>query len=130
MALCLHVFSYLYISFLVWQVLVEEKLSARILALNRPRQLNALSFQMVSLFGYFWRVFLHYPLYYTIMLWYQSLICTITWYNKKSHIRVFNVPLEFIEFMFSWKFPLNDHANICWLNDIIWCIYFSSVKKM
>uniref|UniRef100_A0A2N9EKQ1 3-hydroxyisobutyryl-CoA hydrolase n=1 Tax=Fagus sylvatica TaxID=28930 RepID=A0A2N9EKQ1_FAGSY len=28
------------------QVLVEEKLSARILTLNRPRQLNALSFQM------------------------------------------------------------------------------------
>nr|POE92008.1 isoform 2 of 3-hydroxyisobutyryl-coa hydrolase 1 [Quercus suber] len=27
-------------------VLVEEKLSARILTLNRPKQLNALSFQM------------------------------------------------------------------------------------
>ncbi|KAG7945962.1 hypothetical protein I3843_14G014100 [Carya illinoinensis] len=30
------------------QVLVEERSSARILTLNRPRQLNALSFQMVS----------------------------------------------------------------------------------
>ncbi|KAK7859528.1 3-hydroxyisobutyryl-coa hydrolase 1 [Quercus suber] len=30
------------------QVLVEEKLSARILTLNRPKQLNALSFQMIS----------------------------------------------------------------------------------
>lgn len=30
------------------QVLVEEKSSARILMLNRPRQLNALSFQMIS----------------------------------------------------------------------------------
>lgn len=30
------------------QVLVEHKLSSRILILNRPRQLNALSFQMVS----------------------------------------------------------------------------------
>ncbi|GMY17551.1 3-hydroxyisobutyryl-CoA hydrolase 1-like isoform X1 [Fagus crenata] len=30
------------------QVLVEEKLSAKILTLNRPKQLNALSYQMIS----------------------------------------------------------------------------------
>ena len=56
--------TYIFLSCLTcMQVLVEVKLSARILTLNRPRQLNALSFQMVSLFGYFWCVFLHYPLY-------------------------------------------------------------------
>lgn len=31
------------------QVLVEEKSSARIFTLNRPKQLNAVSFQMVRI---------------------------------------------------------------------------------
>ncbi|KAL4319408.1 hypothetical protein GQ457_18G003750 [Hibiscus cannabinus] len=38
---------YIYISWLPVQVLVEEKSFARILTLNRPKQLNALSFQMI-----------------------------------------------------------------------------------
>ena len=46
-------FLYVFFDWLFWQVLVEEKLSARILTLNRPKQLNALSFQMVSCLTYF-----------------------------------------------------------------------------
>ena len=46
-------FLYVFFDWLFWQVLVEEKLSARILTLNRPKQLNALSFQMVSRLTYF-----------------------------------------------------------------------------
>lgn len=41
------------------QVLVEEKSFARILTLNRPRQLNALSFQMVYLFFNYPYVYYH-----------------------------------------------------------------------
>ena len=66
--------TYIY-SFLVWQILVEEKLSARILTLNRPKQLNALLFQMISHLTYWILLmcfeFLHSLLYYTTTLWYQ-----------------------------------------------------------
>ena len=73
---CVWPFSITYIySFLVWQILVEEKLSARILTLNRPKQLNALLFQMVSHLIYWILLmcfeFLHSLLYYTTTLWYQ-----------------------------------------------------------
>ena len=73
---CVWPFSITYIySFLVWQILVEEKLSARILTLNRPKQLNALLFQMVSHLTYWILLmcfeFLHSLLYYTTTLWYQ-----------------------------------------------------------
>lgn len=56
-------FQLLYIS-LCWQVLVEEKSSARILTLNRPGQLNVVSLQMVCHIYYWmlWCDFLNYPL--------------------------------------------------------------------
>ena len=73
---CVWPFSITYIySFLVWQILVEEKLSASILTLNRPKQLNALLFQMVSHLTYWILLMcfecLHSLLYYTTTLWYQ-----------------------------------------------------------
>ena len=72
---CVWSFSVTYIySFLVWQILVEEKLSARILTLNRPKQLNALLFQMVSHLTYWILLmcFLAFSfIYYTTTLWYQ-----------------------------------------------------------
>ena len=91
---CVWPFSITYIySFLVWQILVEEKLSARILTLNRPKQLNALLFQMVSHLTYWILLMcfecLHSLLYYTTTLWYQMPQLSYVFKKKKIYIYIY-----------------------------------------